>query len=311
MLNLMNALRPMWRASRVVARCVHTRAAPKILTAYSFAAKPREPQVGPDGKRLALRGQIERDSELWRWRNEVLQGGDAGEDSVVVVRSADERTVVMAVADGVGGWVEQGIEPAKYANGLLYYLTRAINSADAVPQPLALLQYAFDHTQADAGIEAGSSTACIVRLDAAKGIIGSANLGDSGYVVLRPDAEGRLQSVYVSPAQQYGFNCPYQMSKSPPEFAADSITNFPRDAELREHELRPGDMVLVATDGFFDNVHCKLPPREALTPDAPLRPELLQLLDLLQDKHKEHWQDSGSGDALERPRDFVRVVSST
>lgn len=304
----MYALRPALRASRAAVRSVHTRAAPKILTAYSFAAKPREPINGPDGKPTTLRGQIERDSELWRWRNEVLQGGDAGEDAVVVVRSADERTVVMAVADGVGGWVEQGIEPAKYANALLYYLTRGINSAANVPSPRELLDYAFDHTQADAGVEAGSSTACIVRLDAAKGALASANLGDSGYLLLRPDEGGRLQSVFVSPAQQYGFNCPYQLSKTLPEFP-DSITNYPRDAALQEHALKPGDMVFVATDGFFDNVHCTLPPREALTDDALQRPELLQLLDMLQDKHAEHWKDTG--DAMDRHRDFVRVVSST
>ena len=87
------------------------------------------------------------------------------------------------------------------------------------------------------------------------------------------------------------------------------ITNYPRDAALQEHALKPGDMVFVATDGFFDNVHCTLPPREALTDDALQRPELLQLLDMLQDKHAEHWKDTG--DAMDRHRDFVRVVSST
>lgn len=99
----------------------------KIVTAYSFAAKPREgeekgEQEGKESReapreatREALRGRIDPDSDIGRWRALVLQGGDAGEDALIVGRSADSQRVVMSVADGVGGWTEQGIDPSMYS----------------------------------------------------------------------------------------------------------------------------------------------------------------------------------------------------
>ena len=93
-----------------------TRASNKLVTAYSFAAKPppesaaqQGKEEGKDAKEKApagneeskeapkreLRGRIDPASELGRWRSLVLQGGDAGEDALIVGRSADARTVVM------------------------------------------------------------------------------------------------------------------------------------------------------------------------------------------------------------------------
>ena len=327
------------RASIGHARMMHasasTRASNKLVTAYSFAAKPppesaaqQGKEEGKDAKEKApagneeskeapkreLRGRIDPASELGRWRSLVLQGGDAGEDALIVGRSADARTVVMCVADGVGGWVEQGVDPAHFSNALLFYVTKFINSQPNIPEPSAMLQDAFDHVLADESVWAGSSTACLVRLDASKGVLSSANLGDSGYVHLRPHGdEGRMEVVYLSPPQQYGFNTPYQLSKVPSEMQQEgSLSNEPKDAALREDALQPGDMVLVATDGFFDNVHCKLPPKEALAPDAPLRPELLQLIDMLQDKHNEHWRAANQPENTpEQKHDFIKVIAST
>lgn len=194
-------------------------------------------------------------------------------------------------------------------------MTKFVNAQPDIPSPAEMLQDAYDRVSADTNVLAGSSTACIVRLDAEKGALSSANLGDSGYVHLRPDStpEKRMQVVYLSPAQQYGFNTPYQMAKVPAEMRQDeSLSNQPKDAALHEETLEPGDMVLVATDGFFDNIHCKLPPSHALTPDAPQRPELLQLVDMLQDKHREHWAEQKlEPDTPDMAQDFVKVITST
>ncbi|KAL0383489.1 UNVERIFIED_CONTAM: putative protein phosphatase 2C 55 [Sesamum calycinum] len=53
----------------------------------------------------------------------------------------------------------------------------------------------------------GSSTACIISI--AGGRLRAANLGDSGFLVIRGG-----KTVYKSPAQLHGFNYPYQMGST-------------------------------------------------------------------------------------------------
>lgn len=309
--------------SRAPLRSAHTAATeplkPKIVTAYAFAAKPREQdQKDEDGKERPreLIGKIDPESELGKWRSSLLEGGDAGEDALMITKTPDCATVMMGVADGVGGWTETGVDPSHFSNALLYYATLYAEKQATLPPPSEALAHAFQEVSNDATIQAGSSTACLLRLDMVRGKIQSANLGDSGFVHLRPDPaspDGRLEVVAHSPPQLYGFNTPYQLAKVPAALRQPgSLSNKPGDAQVAEEELKQGDMVLLMTDGFLDNVHCKLPPKEALTPDAPQRPELLQLLDMLQDKHREHWATRKQPSTLaEEKQDFTNVVAST
>lgn len=57
----------------------------------------------------------------------------------------------------------------------------------------------------------GSSTACVMILDRNESIMRAANIGDSGYMVVRG---GRI--VHRSHEQQHYFNTPYQLSLPPP-----------------------------------------------------------------------------------------------
>jgi protein phosphatase PTC7 len=52
----------------------------------------------------------------------------------------------------------------------------------------------------------GSSTACILVLNPVQRILRSANLGDSGFLLIR---QGK--AIYHSPQQQFMFNGPYQV----------------------------------------------------------------------------------------------------
>lgn len=235
----------------------------------------------------------------------------------MVSRSSDQQVVMVGVADGVGGWSEAGIDSSHYSNALLHYATMFAEKHHVPPPPSAVLEHAFEQVATNPEIVAGSSTACLLRLDAKNGKLSCANVGDSGFVHLRPDPnspEGRMNVVYSSTPQLYGFNTPYQLAKVPKSMMQPgSLTNHPSDAALHETELQRGDMVFVMTDGFLDNVHCKLPPKESLTPDAPQRPELLQLIDMLQDKHREHWQATKKpgATAADEKQDFTNVVAST
>lgn len=55
----------------------------------------------------------------------------------------------------------------------------------------------------------GSSTACLASLDDKSLVMKTTNLGDSGYIIFRPDS-GELEKVFKSQEQQYRFNFPYQ-----------------------------------------------------------------------------------------------------
>jgi protein phosphatase PTC7 len=163
-----------------------------------------------------------------------------GEDAYFVC----PRGLCMGVADGVGGWAEVGVDPGLYSRELMAHAAAA--SVSMQPGPLApqhLLEAAYLSTLAR-----GSSTACILCLEDEQ--LHASNLGDSGFMVVR---DGRL--LFMSPQQQHEFNFPYQIG------SPDSMSDTPKVAQRFSVGVRSGDIVVVATDGLFDNVY----PDEAAT----------------------------------------------
>lgn len=79
------------------------------------------------------------------------------------------------------------------------------SGADWEPRPavVAALDVAHRSTQLP-----GSATACVLRLDGASGVLHAANLGDSGFLLVR---QGAL--LFQSPAMQHFFDCPLQVSE--------------------------------------------------------------------------------------------------
>ena len=67
-------------------------------------------------------------------------------------------------------------------------------------------------------LEIGSSTACIMVLDKKSQMLHSANLGDSGFLVIR-----RGSVVHQSSEMQHYFNTPYQLAIPPPGQAGTVI----------------------------------------------------------------------------------------
>ncbi|EFC40025.1 predicted protein [Naegleria gruberi] len=82
-----------------------------------------------------------------------------------------------------------------------------------------------------------------------KGIAKSLNIGDSGFVIIR---NGGI--IYRSKPQQHRFNAPYQLTICPPERNGTCIQNEPKDGDLVEHQLADGDIIVMGTDGLFDNL---------------------------------------------------------
>ncbi|XP_023523450.1 probable protein phosphatase 2C 55 [Cucurbita pepo subsp. pepo] len=147
--------------------------------------------------------------------------------------------LVAGVADGVGGWASKGIDAGVYARELIGNCVVAVSGdTGAVVKPKRVLTEAHSRTTA-----AGSSTACIVSFDG--GFLRAANVGDSGFMIFR----GGMFS-YRSPVQRRGFNRPCQMG-------VGEKYDKPAAAWSGKIQIAAGDVIVIGTDGLFDNVFAK------------------------------------------------------
>ena len=113
---------------------------------------------------------------------------------------------VIAVADGVGGWADQGVDPALFAKKLCKNIDSLVYTNEKyITDPKALLIEAVSQN-----MEMGSSTCVIATLDHYKPLLRTCNLGDSGYMLLRKSGLDLVQ-VFRSVEQTHGFNFPYQV----------------------------------------------------------------------------------------------------
>ncbi|CAN6238738.1 unnamed protein product [Urochloa humidicola] len=157
---------------------------------------------------------------------------------------------VLAVADGVGGYRKRGVDAGAFARALIANAFAAARRAFAESEPggapVVVCPYALlrgAHEAAARSLAPGASTAAVVSLDVDGGTLRWACVGDSGFAVLRG---GRI--VHRSIPQQHRFNCPYQLSD-----AADGGDRV-ADADVGGVPVAGGDVVVVGTDGLFDNV---------------------------------------------------------
>lgn len=334
----------------------------QALNGIAFAGKPRYADTSEEGSGDAEKGdtstaQLPRqgfplNTMIGEWVDQMLDKGEAGEDALVVSEMKGKGDWILAVADGVGGWSENGVDPALFSQALMYHAGQyakqfyacperleaedMISSANSSPPtspldtppaspgkdaalnaepgtPLDILQYAYQETLSQKEVAAGSATACILTFDSSKGMLRSANLGDSGFLLLRPgtsssdttnraddeEVVGGLHTVhYQSKPQTHGFNTPLQLSKLPPEYRFDgSIDSQPSHSATWNVRVRDGDIALIATDGFWDNVST---------------PEVLQLVAFIRRKHRTAWIERMSDistDNVAEERDLANVLA--
>ncbi|KAG0279892.1 hypothetical protein BGZ95_011937 [Linnemannia exigua] len=169
-----------------------------------------------------------------------------GEDSYF------RRHDALGVADGVGGWSgTTGANPALYSRKLMHYAFVELEKYDNIEEdafydyfnvnPVQILQKSFEQSARDAKKEGliGSSTAClaILRDDELR----IANLGDCGVSIIR-----RNEFIFRTEEQQHSFNYPYQLGTG--------STDSPTDAQVFTVKVESGDIVVMGTDGIFDNL---------------------------------------------------------
>ena len=133
----------------------------------------------------------------------------------------------------------------------------------------------------------GSCTICVATIDAELGLLNYSNLGDCGIMVIRridtetagythkrygdrgsstssyshmdnnstkKHTESEMQIVFLSQQQLKGFNLPYQLGCATEE-GHPSGFETPADADTGAVPIMPGDTIILATDGLFDNLH--------------------------------------------------------
>ncbi|KAA8896306.1 5-azacytidine resistance protein azr1 [Sphaerosporella brunnea] len=174
---------------------------------------------------------------------------DAGQDAFFVAELGDGDAVAVGVADGVGGYSSLGIDSALFSQGLCVGMASAawktpVNKLD----PRVVMDDAYNRINDEGKIRGGASTAC-VGVFRRNGRFTAANLGDSGFMILR---SGKV--LYFSPPQTHSFNCPLQLSAIPKRYHFEVHTDLPRDAAQSSHSLCEGDVVIFATDGVWDNL---------------------------------------------------------
>ena len=97
--------------------------------------------------------------------------------------------------------------------------------------------------------ERGTSTVVIATIQQKGKKLRTSLIGDSGYMLLRQTKKNDrtlYTTVYKSKEQQHSFNFPFQIGENGDD-PSKSIAN--------EHKLNKKDIVILGTDGLFDNVY--------------------------------------------------------
>lgn len=232
----------------------------KLTTAVSGFPKSKNGQYNIDN---ILKGQIGDDAyfiarHLDDWNNnsdvikespEKLLNPSSEKKEPGRVRSLNNADVI-GVADGVGGWRAYGVDPGLFSLNLMKSCERLVKAGYFVSdQPAQLLKSGFLEMQESKKPVIGSSTACVAILNHADGKLYTAIIGDSGFLVFRG---GRV--VHRSQEQQHYFNTPFQLSLPPSNMATEVLSDAPESADRYEFSVEDGDVILLATDGVFDNV---------------------------------------------------------
>jgi protein phosphatase PTC7 len=186
---------------------------------------------------------------------------------------------LVGVADGVGSWRKVGVDPRHFSRRIIHWAQQYVLSvapgAGAVsepqvlpPKPHKILSAAYNAVVAEGIV--GSSTCLIASLDNELEQLTFSNIGDAGVVILRhidSDVAGYMREkstprhlrdsdlriAFISQQQLRSFNLPYQLGHTNVN-GASSTFETPRDAVNTSFPVMPGDIVILATDGLYDNM---------------------------------------------------------
>ncbi|KAF0687628.1 Aste57867_20612 [Aphanomyces stellatus] len=222
----------------------------------------------------------------------VSTGGEdaffIGTEPTVPEKGTD--VLCFGVSDGVGSWFEQGFSAGMYSRELMSAAQAAAKLSMANQShvnPSEVLHAAWQNVSQKSIM--GSATACVVALDPIQGELYAVNLGDSGFLIIRDKRSdlktaekrgtldgslmrkmksptdltpaGRRKGAHVSyrsPQQLHYFNCPFQLGHYIPgpdmPEGSGPLFETPADGVNLRVPVEDGDLIILATDGLFDNV---------------------------------------------------------
>ncbi len=194
--------------------------------------------------------------------------------------------VYLGIADGVGSWRQYGVDPKQFAHKLIDNAKQVIES-DALQRdvltgsgiglglldqdpihPVDIIMDAWNMTTYEK--ITGSSTICVAWIDRKYNQLSYSNIGDCGLMIVRHiDSEtagymrernvprhlrkNDLRIAFLSQQQLKGFNLPYQLGYSGIK-EHDGKFETPSDADSATLPIMAGDIIIMATDGLFDNL---------------------------------------------------------
>jgi protein phosphatase PTC7 len=199
---------------------------------FSFSSD-RKHQVLADAHGHALLGRSQ-------------SGRMIGHDSYFIAETDD--FIALGVADGVTEWVNHGINPAIFSVSLMENCRRS--ALRGVSSPLSILQDGYTTVQAVHPRIIGSSTACLAVIQ--NTTLTTANLGDSGFLVIRGSTVAHKSS-----SQLHFPQCPYQLSILPSSSKGNHAHDSPKMADFATFQLQPRDVIILGTDGLFENLDHK------------------------------------------------------
>lgn len=160
-----------------------------------------------------------------------------------------QTATALGVADGVSAWRKYGIDGGQFARELM------VNCRDirlkwnsSCLELVAGLEEAHNNVQAY-----GSSTALLGFLVNSHILLSA--LGDSRAIVVRWTS-GRPTIVFETEVSVHSFNCPYQLARVPKNL---NLTSFIHDTSADSLnysiEVELGDLLIMGTDGLWDNLY--------------------------------------------------------
>ncbi|CAG8679902.1 627_t:CDS:2 [Cetraspora pellucida] len=155
----------------------------------------------------------------------------------------------LGVADGVGSWRNVDSDKflansALYSRKLMHYAYTELEKHDNIKDvnPTKIMQASYEQSIRDCTLErvVGSSTALIAVLRDDE--LRITNIGDCGICIIRHNSV-----IFRNEEQQHSFNYPFQLGI----YSCDK----PKDSQEFKVNIQKGDVVVIGSDGIFDNLY--------------------------------------------------------
>lgn len=182
--------------------------------------------------------------------NFFIDKGNFGDDAGFW--SENSYAAAIGLADGATGNIMLGYDPGEFPRYLMKLCSNLFLSTQSLKCPKELLLKAFDILQDK--ICYGSCTACILTLDYETQTLKIANIGDSGYRLIR---NGKI--VRKSEPQRITSDCPKQLDSYPWKAESRKLgvcytDIIAEDTVCDSVKIQKDDVIILSSDGLYDNI---------------------------------------------------------